>query len=75
MFDGIAARGMLPIMEQKPYYSVTEAASIIGLSGRRIRQLIAGGTIEALTTAGGHKLVPHSRIARFVKARNRKAKR
>jgi len=48
------------------YYTVTEAAEIIGVSGARVRQLIAAGRIKAEAVHNRLWIIPAKALDRFV---------
>lgn len=49
-----------------------EAATSLGLSKGRVRQLVAAGTLPPVEVPGGHRLVPRAAVAALA-AERRKA--
>lgn len=47
------------------YYTVTEASEILGISGSRIRQLIAGGQIAAEPVHNRLWIIPAKALDKF----------
>jgi excisionase family DNA binding protein len=57
-------------MEEKEYYTPPQAARVVGLSRRRVTQLLNEGHLEGEKLANGRWRIPSNSVAAFLKNRS-----